>query len=219
TGVGNKEDEKFRSIYGIENEGSPTRLEDAIRAAGHQPQDVDIVLNTHLHFDHAGGDTLKDEEGRIVPAFPRARHLVQGAEWRFAHQRNERVRASYLPDNFEPVHAAGLFDFVEGEAEVVPGMRVLPAPGHTPGQHVVLLESDDERACFLADLVPTAAHVPLPWIMGYDVEPLVSLESKRTVLARAQREAWLLIFQHDAAVPWGRLAGDEPRPTLLPPDD
>ena len=219
TGVGNKEDEKFRAIYGIENEGSPTRLEDAIRAAGHQPGDVDVVLNTHLHFDHAGGDTVRTPDGHVEVAFPRARHVVQGGEWRFAHLKSERIRASYLPDNFEPVHAAGLFDFVEGEAEVVPGVRVLPAPGHTPGHHVVLLESDDERACFLADLVPTSAHLPLPWVMGYDVEPLVSLESKRAVLERARREEWLLVFQHDAGVPWGRLSGDEGRPALLPPDD
>src|SRR5262245_26992804 len=118
TGSGNKEDAKFMDIYGIENAGDPTRLEDAIRAAGFAPADVDIVVSTHLHFDHAGGNTLRDEAGRVVPFFPGARHVLQRRELDFARSSNERIRASYLAHNFEPVVDAGLFDLVEGAVEV-----------------------------------------------------------------------------------------------------
>lgn len=215
TGVGNKEDEKFHSIYGIDNAGSPTRLEDAIRDAGFSPDDVDIVIDTHLHFDHAGGNTFRTEDGAVELAFPRARYVVQRGEWEFAHSNNERVRASYLPDNFDPVERAGRFELVEGEREIVPGVRVIPTPGHTPHHQSVLISSEGESAIFLADLIPTAAHLPLPWIMGYDLEPLVTLESKRAVLERARSEDWLLIFEHDPVVAWGRLDREAERPTLV----
>ncbi|NIP83756.1 MAG: MBL fold metallo-hydrolase [Gemmatimonadetes bacterium] len=213
TGIGNKEDEKFREIYGVENDGSPTRLEDAIRDAGHEPGDVDVVISTHLHFDHAGGNTLRDADGRVRPAFPGARHVVQRGELAFARRDNERVRASYMPGHYEPVDEAGLWELVDGPAEIVPGVSVRPTPGHTPHHQSVILRSGGETACFLADLVPTTAHLPLPWIMGYDLEPLVTLESKRALLGRARDEDWLLIFEHDPAVPWGRLdpAADRPR--------
>lgn len=217
TGVGNKEDGKFREIYGIENDGSPTRLEDAIRAAGHQPDAVDVVISTHLHFDHAGGNTVRDAEGQVRPAFPGARYVVQRRELEFAALPNERIRASYMAPNYEPITAAGLWDLVDGEAEVVPGVRVLPTPGHTPHHQSVLVRSGDEAACFLADLIPTTAHLPLPWIMGYDLEPLVTLESKRTLLERARAEDWLLVFEHDPVTPWGRLDPGAKRPTLREP--
>ncbi|MGH7483722.1 MAG: MBL fold metallo-hydrolase [Longimicrobiales bacterium] len=222
TGAGNKESEKFVEIYGIENEGAPTRLEDAIRAAGFEPGDVSVVVDTHLHFDHAGGNTVReaadgDERAVVRPAFPGAKYVVQKGEWEFAHRDNERIRASYLPHNFDPIHDAGLFEFVEGETEIVPGIQVEVTPGHTPWHQSVLVRSGGETACFLADLVPTTAHLPLAWIMGYDVEPLVTLESKRALLRRARDEEWLLIFEHDPVVPWARLDPKEGRPTLLPP--
>lgn len=216
TGIGNKEDERFREIYGVSNAGDPTRLEDAIRAAGHAPEDVDIVLSTHLHFDHAGGNTLLDGDGTVLPAFPRARYVVQRGEFEFAHQNNERIRASYLSRNFDPVAEAGLWDFVEGEAEVTRGVRVLPTPGHTPYHQSVLVEGEGDSACFLADVCPTTAHLPLPWIMGYDLDPLVTLESKRALWSRARAERWVLVFEHDPEVPWGRLDPDSERPTLIP---
>jgi len=214
TGVGNKEDEKFREIYGISNEGSPTRLEDGIRAAGFEPSDVDLVINTHLHFDHAGGDTVRTDEGEMRPAFPGARYVVQRGEFDFAHRDNERIRASYLGHNFDPVAEAGLWDFVQGEAVITEGVRVVPTPGHTPHHQSVLLEDGGEVACFLADVCPTHAHLPLPWIMGYDLEPLVTLESKRALWRRALDEEWLLVFEHDPEVPWGRLDPDAPKPAL-----
>ena len=217
-GVGNKESDKFRGIYGIENasaEGRTTRLEDALAAAGFTPDAVDIVIDTHLHFDHAGGNTCIDDAGTIGLAFPRARYVVQKAELEFARWDNERTRASYLPHNFEPVVQAGRFDFVEGDVEIVPGIRVRRTPGHVPHHQSVIVSSEDETACFLGDVAPTAAHLPLPWIMGYDVEPLVTLESKRSLLGDARREGWLLVFEHDPVVAWGTLDPQEERPTLV----
>lgn len=211
TGVGNKEDEKFHEIYGIGNAGDPTRLEDGIRHAGFDPSDVDIVLDTHLHFDHAGGNTFVDEAGEVRLSFPQARYVVQRGELGFAHSANERIRASYLPHNFDPVTEADLWDLVDGVGEVTDGVRVMPTPGHTPFHQSVLIESDGEVACYLADVCPTSAHLPLPWIMGYDLEPLVTLESKRGLWTRALEEDWLLVFEHDPRVPWGRLDPDADR--------
>ena len=214
TGIGNKENEKFHELYGVENAGNPTRLEDGIKAAGFMPDDIGIVLCTHLHFDHAGGNTFRDSEGDIRPAFQNARYVVKRGEFDFAHSGNERIRASYLRENFDPIEEAGLWDFVEGATEVVPGVKVLPTPGHTPFHQSVVIESDGETACFLADVCPTAAHIPLPWIMGYDLEPLVTLESKRKLWALARDQEWLLIFEHDLLIPWGRLDIDSKGPRL-----
>jgi len=211
TGVGNKYDEKFRDIYGVSNAGDPTRLEDGIRSVGFDPADVDIVLATHLHFDHAGGHTVADEDGTVRPAFPGARYVVQKGELDFAGSRNERIRASYLAENFEAITGADLWDPLESDAEVTEGVQVVPTPGHTPFHQSVLVQSDGEVACFLADVCPTSAHIPLPWIMGYDLEPLVTLESKRGLWTRALEEDWLLVFEHDPRVPWGRLDPDADR--------
>lgn len=214
TGIGNKDGEKFRDIYGVSNEGEPTRLEDGIRHAGFDPADVDIVLNTHLHFDHAGGDTVRDADGEVRAAFPNARYVVQRGELHFARSPNERIQASYISENFDAVTAAGLWDLVEGDAEVTEGVRVVPTPGHTPFHQSVYIHSDGDVACYLADVCPTTAHLPLPWIMGYDLEPLVTLESKRGLWMRALQEDWLLVFEHDPRVPWGRLDPDADRPQL-----
>lgn len=214
TGIGGKESDKFMNLYGVDNAGEPTRLEDGIRDAGFEPDDIDIVLNTHLHFDHAGGNTFLDPDGVLKPAFPQARHVVQKAELEFARGGNERVRASYLAKNFEPVSEAGLWDLVEGDAEITDGVRVVRTPGHTPHHHSVLVTSGGDTACYLADVCPTSAHMPLPWIMGYDLEPMVTLESKRSLWTQAREEEWLLVFEHDASVPWGRLDPDSERPRL-----
>jgi glyoxylase-like metal-dependent hydrolase (beta-lactamase superfamily II) len=212
TGLGNKEDPKFRDIYGVENEGvaGPTRLEDALQEAGFRPADIRVVINTHLHFDHAGGNTFIDEAPNRPSAhprlsFPNATYVVQRKELDFAHLANERIRASYLPHNFDPVSAAGRWRFVDGDADVAAGVSVIGTPGHVPHHQSVLVRDGGETACFLADLVPTAAHLPLPWIMGYDLEPLVTLESKRQLLGRAAAEGWILVFEHDPERPLGRV--------------
>jgi len=214
TGAGNKEGEKFSSIYGLENAGSPTRLEDGIRAAGHRPDEVDIVLCTHLHFDHAGGNTLRTDEGEVMPAFVNAEYVVQRGEFDFAHSLNERIRASYLGPNFDPIPETR-WRLLEGAVEVTEGIRVELTPGHTPYHQSVWIEDAGETALFLADVCPTSVHLPLPWIMGYDLEPLVTLESKRGLWERARAESWRLIFEHDPAVPWGWLDPDDPRPSLV----
>ena len=211
TGLGNKEEAKFKDIYGVDNdgEGGRTRLEDALAKLGHGPADIAWVINSHLHFDHAGGNTYREiaeDGGKERPpvriSFPNAKYLVQRGELDFARRLNERTAASYLPPNYETVP----FTVLEGEAEPLPGIRCLPTPGHTPGHQSVLIEDGGERLCFLADVVPTSAHLPLPWIMGFDIEPLVTLESKRRLYARAEAEGWLLFFEHDPAVAVGRLA-------------
>lgn len=211
TGVGNKETAKFHDIYGIENAGAHGRtwLEDGLAEVGLTPDDVAVVINTHLHFDHAGGNTTRDPDDGVRPAFPNARYVVRAGELAYAERVNERTAASYFPANWASIAAAGRLDTPAVDLEVVPGIRTLHTPGHTPHHQSVLIESDGERACFLGDVMPTAAHVPLPWIMGYDVEPLVTLETKRWLLARAEAERWLLVFEHDAEVAWGRVVRGE----------
>src|SRR5437879_13595606 len=206
TGLGNKEDAKFKDIYGVVNEGTDGRtcLEDALAELGHTPGDVRWVINTHLHFDHAGGNTFRDEAGAVRPSFPAATYVVQKRELEFARHTNERTAASYLRHNFDPI----TFRLIDRETEGLPGIRCLPTPGHVPYHQSILVESGEDRACFLADLVPTSAHVPLPWIMGYDLEPLVTLESKRRLYARAEAEGWLLWLEHDPEVIAGRLGRD-----------
>ena len=222
-GAGNKESDKFVDIYGLENCASdparfPTRLEEALHSLGFAPDDIDVMLNTHLHFDHAGGNTRVDEQGAVHLSFPRAHYYVQKGEWEYAHWRNERIQASYLPRNFDPVMTAGRLELLEGENEIVPGISVMRTPGHTPHHQSVLIRSAGQSALYLADVMPTAAHLPLPWIMGYDVEPLVTLESKRRLVARAQQEEWLLVFEHDPVVPWGYVGEKDGRLTLIPPE-
>jgi len=205
TGAGHKETHRFLDIYGIENEatGHRTMLEAALADVGHRAADISLVINTHYHFDHAGGNTAIEDDGRVVSAFPNARFVVQAGERHYAMHTNERTAASYFPRNWEPIREAGRLDLIEGDVEIVPGIRALVTPGHTPFHQSLLIDGGSEAACFLGDLIPTVHHMPLPWIMGYDVEPLRTLESKRTLLARAMEERWLLVFEHDASVAWG----------------
>lgn len=228
TGVGNKESDKFIDIYGVENAGAagPTRLEDALAELGIAPGDVTYVVNTHLHFDHAGGDTVDRGAAetaraagvRIEPAFPNATYVVNRGELEFASKTNERTAGSYLAHNFDPITEAGRWRLAEGETEIVPGVRLLPTPGHVPYHQSVLIENGGETACFLADLIPTTAHAPLPWIMGYDLEPLVTLETKRALMGRAEAEGWLLVFQHDPERGLGRAERDGKSYHVVPLD-
>ncbi|MFN8572651.1 MAG: MBL fold metallo-hydrolase [Gemmatimonadaceae bacterium] len=211
TGSGNKENEKFTDMYGIENAGADGRtwLEDALGALSFTPDDVRLVINTHLHFDHAGGNTYRRADGAVLPSFPNARYVVQRAEFEYATHTNERTAGSYFPRNWDAVVATGQLDLIDGESELLPGISVRRTPGHVPHHQSVLVDGGGgELAFFMADMCPTVNHLPLPWIMGYDVEPLVTLETKRRIFREALEGGWLLVFEHDATVPWGRLAHD-----------
>ncbi len=186
--------EKFKKIYAVDRSRN---LRDELKDHGLDAKDVDAVINTHLHFDHAGGDTDYDSEGKLRPAFPNARYLIQRDEWDDANAPHERNSASYLSESFEPLLDAKSLELVEGEYQVEPGLKVIRSGGHTRGHQCVLIESEGRSAIFLGDLIPTTAHVPLPWIMGYDLYPVDTLESKRALLSRAAQNDWLLIFQHD----------------------
>ena len=209
TGSGSKDDAKFQGLYGIENavEGGLTSLEAGIRSAGHAPADVSLVINTHLHFDHAAGNTMRDAAGAIVPAFPNARYVVQRGEFHYATHTNERTAGSYFDMNYVPLVESGRYDLIEGDREIVAGIRSRVTPGHTPHHQSIVLEGD-VPACFVADVMPTAHHVPLPWIMGYDVEPLRTLESKRALLAQATADNWTIVFEHDAQTATGHVTRD-----------
>ena len=167
-----------------------------------------MVINSHLHFDHAGGNTRAGKGDKVEVSFPNATYIVKRGEYEYATHPNERTAASYFERNFTPLEATGKIEFVSREKEIVKGIRVIPTPGHTPFHQSILIESAGERAFYLADLCPTAAHLPLPWIMGYDVEPLVTLETKRRILKQAMEEDWLLIFEHDAVNAWGKVEHD-----------
>jgi glyoxylase-like metal-dependent hydrolase (beta-lactamase superfamily II) len=206
TGLGDKDDAKFRDIYGADNVGTRGRtwLEDGLAGIGYGADDIRWVINTHLHFDHAGGDTYRTPAGELLPSFPRARYVVQRGELDFARHTNERTAGSYVAANFSGID----FLLLEGESTPLPGIRCLPTPGHVPYHQSILVESGGEVACFIADLIPTSAHIPLPWIMGYDVEPLVTLETRRRVYQRAEADGWRICFEHDPTVAMGRLGRD-----------
>jgi glyoxylase-like metal-dependent hydrolase (beta-lactamase superfamily II) len=212
TGAGDKESEKFYGIYAIENAplgtAGPTQLESALAEAGFSPADVSVVISSHLHFDHAGGNTRRGEDGSPVVSFPNARYVARKGEWDWAHHTNERTAASYFGHNYDPLQAAGLLELVDDDVEIVAGVSLRRTPGHTPHHQGILVESGDERLFYLADLAPTTAHVPLPWIMGYDVEPLVTLETKRRMWAEAAAERWTVMFEHDAVNAFGRIVHD-----------
>ena len=196
TGLSSKyqKDAKFTKIYAVERS---VTLRDELKARGILPKDVDLVINTHMHFDHAGGDTEYDESGKLGPQFPKARYVVQRLEWEDATHPHERNAASYLQENFAPLDDQGLLMLVDGEAELEAGLKVQRTGGHTRGHQVVTISSEGEKAIYLGDLIPTRAHVPLPYIMGYDLYPVDTLEAKRGLLSQAAHEGWTALFQHD----------------------
>lgn len=196
TGAGDKWDAKHRDIFGLEGD---SRLLDQLAARGVRPDHVDLVINTHLHFDHCGWNT-RVADGKVVPTFPNARYVVQRGELEYARRPTERDRASYLADNFLPVEAAGLWWLLEGEREVVPGVELLRVPGHTRDMQCVRLSGGGKTAFFFADLVPTTMHLPFHWIMGYDLYPMTTLENKKKWIPQAAAEGWLCLFAHDPEV-------------------
>ena len=208
TGNGDKFSEKLLNIYGIERKDT---LLKSLSDVGLMPEDINMVINTHLHFDHCGGNTYVGKDGSLRPTFPNARHIVQNAEWEDATNTNELTRAGYFAENFAPLKEAGLIDLVVGDMEISPGVSVVRTPGHNRGHQSVKIESEGRTAFFLGDLIPTAAHIPLPYLMGYDLFPLELLEVKRKILEDAVKGRWLLIFEHDPAIRMGHLSDDNGR--------
>lgn len=196
TGAGDKLNPKLRDIYGLEN----SRMEEGLRGYGLRPEAINLVVDTHLHFDHCGGNT-RIEKDKIVPTFPNARYVVQRGEFEHAMKPTERDRASYFPENFAPLDAARALELLDGNKIIAPGVEVLRVPGHTADMQCVKLTGGGKTAFFFADLVPTTAHLPLPWIMGYDLYPMTTLEQKKLWIPESIREGWLALFAHDERVP------------------
>ncbi len=216
-GLGRKDPPKFRDIFGF---GEETTLTDSLAAHDVAPGDVDIVVCTHLHFDHAGGLTRREGDA-VVPVFPKAVHLLQRAELDDARNPTVRSAASYFPENWDPLLAAGLVEFVDGDADVAPGVRIRRLKGHIRALSGVELESGGEKAFYPSDNTPTSAHVPVPWVMGYDLYPLDTVATKEAYLPRAAAEGWTIVFEHDPVVGAARVhagaKGYEVEPVLPAP--
>lgn len=201
TGIGNKFDEKFADRYRVEK---VTTLLDSLENAGFGPNDITLVILTHLHFDHCGGATIRDGN-RILPTFPRARYVVQAAEWDDATKPNRRSRASYLPENFLPIQEAGQLELVNGSVEIIPGVELIHTGGHTRGLQLVKIRSVQGTAIFWSDMIPTRGHIPVPYIMGYDLFPLDSMDQKEKLLNQAINEGWISFLEHDPEVAVGKI--------------
>lgn len=212
TGMGNKlsgamRERVFPGDYGY--------LIESLAALDLRPEDVTAVANTHLHADHCGWNTVV-RDGDVVPAFPNARYFVQAGEFEVAMHPNDRTKATYLAENFEPLQRAGQLELVSGEEQIIPGVHFLPTPGHTADHASVVLSSNGETAIYTGDLVHHAVQAERPaWIAAFDILPLVSLESKKQLAARAIRENALLICVHNAFPGVGRLTEVDGRRTFV----
>jgi glyoxylase-like metal-dependent hydrolase (beta-lactamase superfamily II) len=202
TGIGSKLDKKLRRIYCVERDAG---LVGSLKGLGFAPEEVDFVINTHLHFDHCGGNTLRNEKGEVVPTFPRARYIIQKGELEWAVNPHEREKGSYLAENFQPLAEAGLLQLVDGDSRVTAGVEVILAPGHTARHQCVKVTSGGKTLVYLGDLVPTSAHIGLAYGMSYDLHPLENLESKRKLYEQAVVEDWILAFVHDPVHYFGRV--------------
>jgi glyoxylase-like metal-dependent hydrolase (beta-lactamase superfamily II) len=196
TGAGNKLPEKMAEIF-----GQPAKLLEALSQRGLGPDDIDIVINSHLHFDHCGWNTVR-RNGKAVATFPRAQYYVQDGEWRHAHE-GQRDGVSYLPENYDPLVESGQMKLLRGNQEIVPGISVEVFAGHTRDMQAILIQSGGKTACYISDLIPTSAHLDLNWVMAFDLYPLASIESRKRYYSRAIPQGWLTMFTHDAEMPWG----------------
>src|SRR5581483_11105523 len=199
-GSGDKMSAKQAEIYRFDREFN---LQHSLAAAGVTPDSIDVVLATHLHFDHAGGFTVREPDGTFRPRFPRAQYVVRRGEFEDAMNPNERTRGSYFLENYKPLADARVLQLVESDSTIMPGVRVRRTGGHTPHHQMVVIEAGSRTAVFAADLLPTTAHLPEVWIMGYDVLPLDTLDFKRAFLREAIEREYLIIFEHDPDVAAG----------------
>jgi len=204
TGIGNKLDPRMAKIFAPQ-----AKLMDSLAAAKVAPEDIDVVINTHLHFDHCGWNTVRQGE-QVVATFPKAQYYVQEGEWRHGSQQHERDRVSYLSENYDPLIQAGKMHLLQGDQELLPGISVKVYPGHTRHMQAVMLKSQGKRACYVSDLIPTTAHLDLTWVMAFDLFPLETIESRKRVYECALPEKWLMIFTHDPVTPWAYLESPEP---------
>jgi glyoxylase-like metal-dependent hydrolase (beta-lactamase superfamily II) len=202
TGIGNKLPEKLVQIY-----KQPAKLLDNLHAAGIAPEDINIVINTHLHFDHCGWNTVRRGD-QMVGTFPNARYYVQRREWEHGRLQLERDAISYMSPNYDPLIESGQMVLLDGDQELAPGVSVKIYPGHTAHMQAVIIDgggggNESKKACYISDLIPTSAHLDLTWVMAFDVLPLQSIESRKKYYAQAIPERWLTVFTHDEATPWG----------------
>ena len=197
TGIGNKFDDRVRKVYEPE-----ARLLGNLTTAGVPPDSIEIVINTHLHFDHCGWNTVRTN-GRVLPTFPRATYYAPEGEWQHGQKQYLRDRVSYISDNYNPLLESGQMKLVKEDREIIPGVSVRTIPGHTRYMQVVIIESQGQKACYVSDLIPTAAHLDLLWIMAYDLFPMEIIENKKRFYDEAIPGRWLVIFTHDPAIPWG----------------
>lgn len=227
TGMGNKLSDRMVKFY-----GQPAKLLENLAAGGVSPEDIDVVINTHLHFDHCGWNTVRGKDGKIVPTFPRAKYYAPEGEWQYARKPSERDSISYISDNYDPLVASGQMTLLKGGEEVVPGISVKTFPGHTAHMQAVLVNggpgferarlqaapSGSEKgtgalaptiACYTSDLIPTTAHIDLTWGMSFDLYPLQTIESKKRYYAKSIPEKWLTVFTHDPKTPWAYVEKDE----------
>ena len=214
TGIGEKWSDRHTAMYGITRQRR--LVESLLSIASTEPEEITIVINTHLHFDHAGGNTTLSDDGKAVATFPRAKYFISGAEFEHAENPTERDRASYLPDNWRPLKESGQLELKESNYEVVPGLRMETHAGHNRTMQCWRLDQGGRTLFGFADLVPMRAHVQFPWIMGYDLFPLETLAAKKRLLPQAAREGWLCLFYHDPDEPLCRLVGDDNKLQAVP---
>jgi glyoxylase-like metal-dependent hydrolase (beta-lactamase superfamily II) len=213
TGIGDKQDVKFQEIYKVKH---TSHLLDSMAQAGFKPEDVTHVVNSHLHFDHCGGNTrwgsgvgepaTSHQPPVVVPTFPNAKYYVQAKEWGMATHPDKRSKASYLSENFMPVLEAGQLVVVPGDTEIVPGVSVVYTGGHTGGHQSLIVRSQKKTAIYWGDLIPTVSHINVPYVMGYDTMPLQTMDQKEKLLKQVLAENWLMFFEHDPEVCCGYLA-------------
>jgi glyoxylase-like metal-dependent hydrolase (beta-lactamase superfamily II) len=194
--------------------GQPAKLPENLAVAGVSADEIDIVINSHLHFDHCGWNTVQQGD-KIVPAFPKATYYAPEGEWLHGHMPHERDAISYISENYDPLVESGKMKLLRGDQEIVPGVSVKVFPGHTETMQAIILESGGKTACYISDLIPTTAHLGLSWGMAFDLFPVQTIESKKKYYARAVPEKWLTMFTHDPRVPWGYVEKDKRGKMLL----
>lgn len=204
TGIGNKLSDRMIKFY-----GQPAKLLNSFAVAGIAPEDVDIVINTHLHFDHCGWNTIRRTDGKIVPTFPRAKYYAPQGEWEYARHPSERDAISYISENYDPLVSDGRMTLLKGGEEIVPGISVKTFPGHTAHMQAVIVQSGGKTACYISDLIPTSAHIDIAWGMSFDLYPLETIESKKKYYSQSIPQKWLTVFTHDPNAPWAYVELDE----------